>query len=733
MADSKTTDLRIVIASPSDVQKEREAALRVIDDYNRHRWVPRLTLTPFSWDTDAYPAFHLQGPQGIIDSLADITQSGILVVIFWSRFGSPIAPGALETGTQHEFRIAYESWKEKGSPQIMVYFKRKAVAIDKSEDAAQWGAVLQFKETFPDEGMYKEYKGGTAEFERVFRNDLLETTRKIDQKMHDFDGTDLPSGYPFDYEKTIIDEYSKPRDEARRKKLAELGCPEEWPGVEKETATKPNPPELQGKIGSYRSEEAAILVDTRTEYRVGRAGLKTGPTISNLAFPEAGPRANFCYPRSNALNVGIVVSGGIAPGINAVIDGIVSRHWLYSQKQYEMGLAVNGYIEGFRGLLRGRQNKMDLVSEGKIAVEIKAERGGSMLGTSRADDLLSPDKEKSVAALKSLVLSLDHDKVEILYVIGGDGSMKAAHAIWTMARKMNKGISVVGIPKTTDNDILWVWQSFGFLSAVDKAREAILNLHTEVTSNPRLCILQLFGSDSGFVVSHAALASGACDAALIPEVPFRMKVKNPTSERKGLSQYICEKLKDRLLQRKPYGLIVMAETAIPKDAEEYLNGPVDLSDFERKAVIKFLKEKRIAGQTPDYLRAAGVKIVSGVLQAEIKALHLGGESYWEDFRVFTNEPRHLIRSIRPSVGDVVSGKRLGALAVDNAMAGYTDFMVSQWLTEYVLVPLRLVVLGRKRVPPDGVFWKSVVASTGQPLKMCEEKDDEDERARNPRG
>jgi 6-phosphofructokinase len=82
--------------------------------------------------------------------------------------------------------------------------------------------------------------------------------------------------------------------------------------------------------------------------------------------------------------------------------------------------------------------------------------------------------------------------------------------------------------------------------------------------------------------------------------------------------------------------------------------------------------------------------------------------------VITNEPRHLIRSIRPSVSDVIFAERLGALAVDNAMAGYTDFMVSQWLTEFVLVPLPLVVLGRKRVYTRGMFWKSVRAKTGQP-------------------
>jgi 6-phosphofructokinase len=85
----------------------------------------------------------------------------------------------------------------------------------------------------------------------------------------------------------------------------------------------------------------------------------------------------------------------------------------------------------------------------------------------------------------------------------------------------------------------------------------------------------------------------------------------------------------------------------------------------------------------------------------------------ERFRIFTNEPRHLLRSVPPSFSDVIMGSRLGALAIDNAMAGYTDFMVSQWHNEYVLVPLDLVALGRKHIPQEGIFWKSVLAKTGQ--------------------
>ena len=123
--------------------------------------------------------------------------------------------------------------------------------------------------------------------------------------------------------------------------------------------------------------------------------------------------------------------------------------------------------------------------------------------------------------------------------------------------------------------------------------------------------------------------------------------------------------------------------------------------------------RRVHGQTPDELRRGGLRVIVDVLQSDIRNPNLMPDEYWRHYRVFTSEPRHLIRAIPPSVSDVVFGHRLGTLAVDNAMAGDTDFMVSQWLTEYVVVPLPLVVLGRKRVPQHGIFWKSVLGNTGQ--------------------
>jgi 6-phosphofructokinase len=135
-------------------------------------------------------------------------------------------------------------------------------------------------------------------------------------------------------------------------------------------------------------------------------------------------------------------------------------------------------------------------------------------------------------------------------------------------------------------------------------------------------------------------------------------------------------------------------------------------------LLEFAKHSRTPGQTPDDLRSAGLKLISKVLEKSIRSNpRMNPRAYWKNFRVLTNEPRHLIRAIAPTSSDILLSQRLGTLAVDGAMAGYTDFMISQWLTEYVMVPLRLVILGRKRVPAQGIFYRSAIASTRQPSDL----------------
>ena len=564
----------------------------------------------------------------------------------------------------------------------------------------------------------------------------------------------LPINYPFDYEKDIIEEYVRgngsllPRErfpegqagedeedeegDGNRSKPAEIrleqGCPERWPQVEKRQQgihdNYPNPVGQQ-EIGSFRQESEKIIVDARTKYHCPapvKGTVGDGETCclveNSLAFPEAGPRENLVYfqhmrdtpdrggPR---LKVAILVSGGIAPGINAVVAGIVERHELYREHSIRRRenpdrdfagpgnyrLEVLGVREGFKGLSLG-QYETDMA---QATAKQYASKGGSWLGTSRYQSLLDPkDPHERDEALDNIIEQLKFKHIDILYVIGGDGSMRAAHAIQTRAKLKDVPVSVVAIPKTMDNDILWVWQSFGFLSAVQKATEFVRQLKTEARSNPRLCIVQLFGSDSGFVVSHAGLASGECDAVLIPEVPFTMR---------RVFEHIEQVLQKRTAQGDSrYAIVLVGETAIPESENKNDLYPgssiprdlygiieeVGLEAEEEEAVKDFiLNNRRVHGQTPDKLRSGGLKMISRYLQKQIHEFEDGhGNRPWQNFRVFTSEPRHLVRAIDPSVQDIIFGHRLGTLAVDNAMAGYTDFMISQWLTEFVLVPLPLL-------------------------------------------
>ncbi len=169
--------LRIVVASPGDVQQERDVLPSVIDEVNRVVAADRgLHLELSRWETDTYPGFHLEGPQGLIDQVLKITDCDLLIGIFWKRFGTPTADG--KTGTEHEFSLAYEAWQVKQSPQIFVYFNLKPYTPKSKGEIEQWGQVLEFKDKFPKEGLWWPYKG-KVQFEKLARNHLINYIRSL--------------------------------------------------------------------------------------------------------------------------------------------------------------------------------------------------------------------------------------------------------------------------------------------------------------------------------------------------------------------------------------------------------------------------------------------------------------------------------------------------------------------------------------------------------------------------
>jgi hypothetical protein len=169
--------LRIVVASPSDVQSERNVLPSVIEEVNLGVAADRgLHLVLSRWEIDTHPGFHTEGPQGLIDPILKITDCDLLIGIFWKRFGTPTPDG--KTGTEHEFGLAYEAWKEKGGPQIFIYFNQQPYTPNLRSETAQWGQVLEFKDKFPNEGLWWPYTG-KAQFERQVRKHLTNYIREL--------------------------------------------------------------------------------------------------------------------------------------------------------------------------------------------------------------------------------------------------------------------------------------------------------------------------------------------------------------------------------------------------------------------------------------------------------------------------------------------------------------------------------------------------------------------------
>jgi hypothetical protein len=168
--------VRVVVASPADVQAERNAVAAVAEDLNR--WIGSLLgvrLEVARWETDAYPGILLQGAECLIDKVLRIEDSDLLVGIFWKRFGTPTQGGT--TGTEHEIRGACQAYRNNGHPQVMVYFSQKEYKPTSDEEAEQWSRLQELKKAYSAEGLWWPYKG-RLDFERVLRNHLFNFIRE---------------------------------------------------------------------------------------------------------------------------------------------------------------------------------------------------------------------------------------------------------------------------------------------------------------------------------------------------------------------------------------------------------------------------------------------------------------------------------------------------------------------------------------------------------------------------
>ncbi|MDX1961721.1 MAG: ATP-dependent 6-phosphofructokinase [Pirellulales bacterium] len=377
-------------------------------------------------------------------------------------------------------------------------------------------------------------------------------------------------------------------------------------------------------------------------------------------FEPAGARKKIFFDPSKT-RAGIVTCGGLCPGLNDVIRGIVMElYFHYGVKR------IHGFCNGFQGFIpRYGRDVLDLTPD---MVGHINEIGGTMLGSSRGEQ-----------DVQEIVDCLERMNINALFVIGGDGSLRGAQAIASAALERNLKIAVVGVPKTIDNDILFIEQSFGFLTAFSQAAESICAAHVEAKSAPNgIGLVKLMGRHSGFIACYASLARNDANFVLIPEIPFALE-----GERGLLSQ-----LRERV-ERRGHAVIVVAEGAgqelIRQGEPQYdASGNVKLAD-----IGTFLKEQ---------------------IQADFK--RNGAECNLKYI-----DPSYLIRSVPASPFDAVLCLRLAHNAVHAAMCGRTKLVVARWRGRFVHLPISLCVQGRNTVDPNGDLWMSVLESTGQPPVM----------------
>jgi 6-phosphofructokinase 1 len=379
-------------------------------------------------------------------------------------------------------------------------------------------------------------------------------------------------------------------------------------------------------------------------------------------FEIAGPRAELFFNPAD-VRAAVVTCGGLCPGLNAVIRAIVMQLYHRYGCTY-----VEGIRQGFHGLARERVNDFFVLSP-EIVENIHMQ-GGTILGTSRG-----------TPATSEIVDSLIQKKINVFFAIGGDGTLRGAAAIADEIKRRGQYISVIGVPKTIDNDIPWVRRTFGFETAVSVAVDAVKAAHVEAVSVVNgIGLVKLMGRDSGYIAANATLASGDVNYCLVPELDFNLEGS------RGLIELLVKRISSR-----EHAVIVVAEGAGQKffrDRSDYneerdASGNVKLGDigtFLRDEIRRSFKERNIP-ITLKYI-----------------------------------DPSYIIRTSAGNAGDQLFCARLAQNAVHAAMSGRTSMLVGYWHGRMTHVPFSALV-GRQKINPGGELWFNVLETTGQPSKM----------------
>ncbi|WP_163554508.1 ATP-dependent 6-phosphofructokinase [Candidatus Frankia alpina] len=403
----------------------------------------------------------------------------------------------------------------------------------------------------------------------------------------------------------------------------------------------------------YIDEADKVLYDDTTSMIVARE-----VDLADLpGFEPAGPRRKIYFDPSKT-RVGIVTCGGLCPGLNNVIRGLV----LELTSHYRVR-RIFGFRNGYQGFIaRYGHDVVDLTPESVASID---DDGGTILGSSRGQQ----DPGEIVDCLSRM-------NINILFVVGGDGTLRGAKEISRVATERGEKIAVVGIPKTIDNDIPYIDQSFGFQTAFGKAAESIRVAYAEATSAPGgMGVVRLMGRHSGFIACYATLAKSNADVVLIPELPFKLEGEG------GLLNYLR-----RCVVERGHAVVVVAEGA----GQELITDQPEGSDASGNRKLHDVGPE-LSRRIKDHFVAEGVEL-------NLKYI----------------DPSYAIRSVPANPYDNVYTIRLAHAAVHAAMSGRTEMVVGRWRRRFIHIPIALAVSQRNQVDPAGDLWMSVLEATGQP-------------------
>jgi 6-phosphofructokinase 1 len=408
-------------------------------------------------------------------------------------------------------------------------------------------------------------------------------------------------------------------------------------------------------LAGYVQDDERIIYELHA-----RAGEQPAPFTASDILEIAGPREKIYFSPSH-VHAGIVTCGGLCPGLNDVIRALVRCLW------YQYGVRrITGIRYGYKGLIA--QHNLAPVQLNPEVVDDIHKIGGTVLGSSRGGGDRTED----------IVDSIERLNLNVLFTVGGDGTQKGALRIADELDRRNLRVSIIGIPKTIDNDFHFIQKSFGFETAVAKATEAVVSAHTEAQSAINgIGLVKLMGRESGFIAAHTALASHEANFVLIPEVPFDLEGPN------GFFSHL-----QRRLERRNHAVIIVAEGA----GQNHM-GAVDGTDASGNKAL---------GDIGHFLRDS-IKRMFNETGVHINLKYI--------------DPSYTIRSAVADPTDSVYCARLGNNAVHAAMAGKTRILISLVNNNFVHVPISVAVSSRSYVDPESSLWRDVLEATQQPVQM----------------